>query len=191
MSFQSTHTASSGWLRTEFGAPCHAVELGQGLCEPHLCASALLGQDAEEVLGEVAQERWVPVPVAPGRRGAAGPWHVRPAGQAQTAPLAREKPTDVCGSSGAQGPARQPPAQLHRWSWELRNHSMPPSPTALASALRAKGFPSQFETFGSCWSSLGPQLRRLGSPSPPRFAQTPRKQPCRSPSTAGFCSRSC
>lgn len=42
-------------------------ELGwklEGVAKPYLCARlCLLGQDAQEVLGEVSQERWVPVPV--------------------------------------------------------------------------------------------------------------------------------
>lgn len=83
----------------------HPRELGcrlEGVAKAHLCASlCLLGQDAQEVLGEVAQEWRVPVPVV------CGAGHICPVGQAQAAPLVRRKPTNTCHGSVAQGLAQQ------------------------------------------------------------------------------------
>lgn len=102
----------------------------EGVAKAHLCAGCLLGQDAQEVLGEVAQERRVPVPVVP---GAAGAGHIRPVGQA---PVRRNPPTPAM-------------AVWHR-AWHSRAGTAPPAvlettkpqhilePAALASALESE-----------------------------------------------------
>lgn len=124
------------------------------MAEPHLCAGRLLGQDAQEVLGEVAQERRVPVPVVRGRRGAARAWHVRPAGQAQAAPLAREKPTNTCHGSGAQGLAQQ---SLPSSTSSPGNQETPAHPQTCSVSISSgeqKAFLERLESLGAAFQAL-------------------------------------
>lgn len=91
---------------------------------PHLGAGSLLGQDAQEILGEVAQERRVPVPVA------AGPRHVRPAGKRTESTLG---PGGPHGAAMGGAAASQPAPRL---SWALENLTLPPPRVSMSSGER-------------------------------------------------------
>lgn len=113
------------------GSEWLSAEAQQG---PHLGAGSLLGEDAQEILREVAQERRVPVPVA------AGPRHVRPAGKHTESTLGPGGPHGAAmGGTGASHPAP-------RLSWALENLTLPPRVST--SSGERKALPASLKSLG-------------------------------------------